>query len=273
MFLRLINLRIRGGVNVIRYNWSVKPLLVLGYSLSGLSVFCLISYSFLRLFTLLSSSTATLNESIYQVFYFLMVLLFASAVPFVGGTLLQAGDYNLLCATPIRPMNVVAAKLLDATVTNSLQFALIGVPAVAAAGLALHLPTFGWPILLLLTLLLALLPALITALLLLIALSIVGMNRVRAAMTAINLVMASVVCITFVIQAGNLPFHLGSTGQIVIQGTSKSVMAHASPSALFADTVISFASGQITHSVASLGWILLVNVILFGLCTLLVSQK
>src|SRR5207244_1535126 len=155
-------------------------------------------------FLSLAATPNTLNDLVYQICYFLFLFLLAGAVPFVASTLLHAGDYALLSAAPIRPRDVVAAKLLDATVTNSLQFTVIGLPALAACAASLHLGPAGWLLMPAVVALFILLPALMTAFFLLLALSLLGMRRIRGAIAAVNAVMALGVCLTMVTQTSQI---------------------------------------------------------------------
>src|SRR2546423_7678913 len=121
MFILLVKVRIRSLWNVAAHSFARRPILCLFLTLLGACVFSGIFVGF-RFFLHLTSSARQTQELIYHVFYFLFLFLLAGSVPFVASTLLQASDYALLSAAPIRPHAIVAAKLLDATVTNSLQF-------------------------------------------------------------------------------------------------------------------------------------------------------
>src|SRR5579871_600127 len=147
MFALLVKTRLLGLWNVARYSASRNGLLSLGLSLLAIVLFAAVYVGF-RLFLGLSRSLHTANELVYEIFHFLFLFLLAGAVPFVASTLLHSGDYLLLLATPIRSGAVVAAKLLDATVTNSLQFTVIGLPAIVACASTLNLPGPLWPLLL-----------------------------------------------------------------------------------------------------------------------------
>ena len=183
MFSLLVKIRLLSLWNVARYAASRHRLLTVGLTLFGIALFAAI-YAGFRLFLSLVHTQDATEEMVYEIFYFLFLFLLAGAVPFVASTLLHSTDYLLLSAAPIRSRAIVAAKLLDATVTNSLQFTVIGIPAITACGAALHLASGGWIALAILVALFVLLPALITALLLLIALAVLGMRRVRSAITA-----------------------------------------------------------------------------------------
>jgi len=66
---------------------------------------------------------------------------------------------------------VIAAKLLEATVTNSLQFTILGIPAMVACACALEVSFTGWLLIPLLVGAVCAEPALLTALGLLLLLS------------------------------------------------------------------------------------------------------
>src|SRR5439155_15554272 len=131
---------------------------------------------------------------------------------FVASTLLHSADYQLLSAAPIRPAAVAASKLLDAAVANSLQFSVIGLPAILACASALQLQLSGWIVLILLVAMFMMLPVLITSLFLLLALSLFGARRVRQAVSVVNAVMAGIVCLTIASQTGRMQLHYGIRG-------------------------------------------------------------
>src|SRR5579862_6755515 len=195
MFALLIKVRIVGMWNSARHSSGRSRLVTAGLTLLSALIFGTVFIGFERFLGLAQDGHAT-NQLVYEIFYFLFLFLLAGAVPFVASTLLHSGDYLLLAAAPIRSGAVVAAKLLDATVTNSLQFTVIGLPAIVACASTLGLPTHLWPLLLVVLALFVLLPALITAAALLVALATLGARRVRGAIASVNLLMAAVVCLT-----------------------------------------------------------------------------
>jgi ABC-2 type transport system permease protein len=267
MFVLLVKVRLLSLWNVARHSAARHKLLSALLTCVG-SALCIAIFAgflfFLRLGGGLQHGT---QELIYDLFYFLLLFLFAGAVPFVASTLLHSADYLLLSAAPIRPRTVIAAKLLDATVTNCLQFTVIGIPAIAACGVALNLPLAGWPVLLLIVALFVLLPALATALLLLLALALFGMRRVRGAIATVNVLLATVVCLTIVMQINQLPIHqslnsmLSTPPPISARGA-----AHAGPSAWFANSLISISKGEWGVGLAQLGWIALLIAVLYTVC-------
>jgi len=265
MFALLVKIRLLSLWNVARFTASRYKLLTAGLVILGMALFLGIYHGF-RVFLTLVRTPGGTEELVYEVFYFLFLFLLAGAVPFVASTLLHSTDYLLLSAAPVRPRAVVAAKLLDATVTNSLQFTVIGVPAIAACGTALGLPASGWLVLALLILLFVLLPALVTAFGLLIALAILGMRKVRSAITAVNAIMATVVCLTIVLQASRLQLHQGFHYALTPTITSASPSAHYGPSGWFAWALIALAGNDAASGLRVLGGLALLIGLLYAAC-------
>ena len=251
MFWLLMRTRLLSGRNVVLEAWRLRPVAAAFLCVGGTCLFGGMFLGFLLLFQF-AGRFGVLEETVYQAFYYFFMLLLAGAVPFVASTLLQSADYSLLFAAPIPPRTVIAAKLLDATITNSLQFTVLGIPAIAACAFALDLPAWEWPLVVVLIALFVLLPALLTAFALLLALAALGMTRLRAAITLINVLMGVGVCVTFVLEAHNLPFKYGGEGsqighfQPALHATSQA--AHLLPSAWFAGVIAHLGH---SHAVAS----------------------
>ncbi len=266
MFWLLMRTRLLSGRNVVLDTWRNRPVVAMSLCLAGICLFGGMFLGFLFFFRY-AANAGVLAETIYQAFYYLFLLLFAGAVPFVASTLFQSADYSLLFAAPIPPRTVVAAKLLDATITNSLQFTIIGLPAIVAGAFALRLPAWQWPLVLLLIALFILLPALLTALALLLALAGLGMARLRSVITLVNVLMGIGVCVTFVLEARNLPFHFGGLGgqlaafQPSLHSTSPT--AHLLPSAWFAGVVVGLAQREPQATMAA-SWLLLRIILVCG---------
>jgi hypothetical protein len=270
--------------------------------LLGVAVFLAALLGVLLLFSLAPQRDFSL-ETVYQIFYFLFLFLLAGAVPFVASTLLQSGDYALLFVSPIPPRSVIAAKLLEAAAANSVQFTVLGIPAILACAYESRISALGWILLPAIIVLFALLPALLTALALLVALSVVGMRRLRAAVTIMNAAMATVVCITIVLEAGHLPLKAQTFNPMSIpirsSAQTASPGAHMAPSAQYARLLVLLGSapearadapagahpgmrlrpavssapadeapeqGRTTHALTLLAWLALVDLMLFGLC-------
>lgn len=270
MFFLLMKIRLLSARNVVRDTLRRHPALALGLSFLGLGLFSLTYGAVLFVFSL-TTATGALSETIYQIFYFLFLFLLAGAVPFVASTLLHSSDYTLLFSAPLPPRAIIAAKLLDATVTNSLQFTVLGIPAIAACATALGLPLFGWLMLPLLIALFVLVPALLTALALLLALAVLGMRRLRAAITVLNALMAAAVCITIVLEAPRLN-PLSKTTPLAALSPNLAVSspsAHLAPSGWFASWLLAMAQGEgssMMQAGLAFGGILLLVGALFAAC-------
>ena len=266
MFWLLMRTRLLSGRNVVLETWRNRPVVAMALCLAGICLFGSMFLGFLFFFRF-SANVGVLPETMYQAFYYLFLLLFAGAVPFVASTLFQSADYSLLFAAPIPPRTVVAAKLLDATITNSLQFTIIGLPAIVAGAFALRLPAWQWPLVLLLIALFVLLPALLTALALLLALAGLGMARLRGVIALVNVLMGIGVCMTFVLEARNLPFKFGglsgqaSAFQPALHSTS--LAAHLLPSAWFAGVIVGLAQREPTATNQAV-WLLCLILLLCG---------
>jgi len=246
-----------------------------GFGALGVCLFAAVFGGFLLLFRI-AAQIAFLNETLYQVFYFLFLFLLAGSTPFVASTLLHSSDYNLLFSAPIPARYVVAAKLIDAAVTNSLQFMVLGTPAMVAAGCALNLGFVGWCLLPLLIALFVLVPALLTALGLLALLSVLGAARLRSAVTALNAIMATLACATIVIESPHLPIR---PGMDLVSSAATSVVksspaARVLPSAWFVDalTALSSPHGAVGAAIIALAKILGIVIVLSALCLALGSR-
>ena len=268
MFLLLIKIRLISARNIALDSLRRQTLFTLALAILGVGLFAAVYFAFFVFFRY-SERLGVFDEIIYQVFYFLFLFLLAGAAPFVAATLLQSADYALLFNAPVPPRAVIAAKLLDATVTNSVQFSILGLPAIAACAAALHLSAVGWLALIPLTLLFVLLPALLTALGLLLLLALFGIRRLRAAIAALNAVMALVVCATIVLEAAHLP-RPGALHMVLTPAPSPA--AHAAPSAWFARVLIAFEDRSGAATVSALAALLAIALgigVLYGICVLL----
>lgn len=275
MFGLMMRLRLLSGRNMAREMWRRSPLVTIAVSMLGTALFGAVYLGFLLFFGI-AERMNILGETAYQIFYFLFLFLLAGAVPFVSATLLQSSDYALLYASPLPPRAIVAAKLLDATVVNSLQFAVLGVPAIVACAYALGLPWWAWILAPLLVTLFVLLPALLTALALLLALGLLGMRRLRGAITLVNALTGAIVCLTIVTEIGHQGLGRHGLGQILSGQTPNlmqtSVTAHITPSAWFATLLLGLSSGDTKGALRAGMEIVLAVGGLFGLCTLLGSR-
>jgi len=243
MFILLVKTRLRCLRNTALYSLARHPLLTVGFTLLGAALFLGIFYGFGFFFALMRP-VSRMEELVYEVFYFLFLFLLAGAVPFVASTLLHSADYWLLLGAPMPPRVIVASKLLDAAVTNSLQFSVIGIPAIAACGVGLALSWIWLPAILYLLVLFLLLPVLVTAWLLLIALMAVGIQRVRSAITTVNTLMAAIVCMTIVFQASHFPIPRGIRFGADALSSGWISRSPYNPSAWFAEAFVGLAQGR-----------------------------
>ncbi len=275
MFGLMMRLRLLSGRNTAREMWRRNPLLSVAVSLLGTALFGAVYVGFLLFFGI-ANRINVLSETTYQVFYFLFLFLLAGAVPFVSATLLQSSDYALLYSSPVPPRAIVAAKLLDATVVNSLQFSILGVPAIVACAGAVGLPLWGWALVPVLVALFVLLPALLTAFGLLLALALLGMRRLRGAITLVNALTGAIVCLTIVTEIGHQGLGRHGFGQI-LSGQASGIMepsatAHLAPSAWFSTFLLALSEGRGGEALRSGAIILLAVGGLFVGCVLLGSR-
>lgn len=206
MFLLLMQIRLQSAKNSLLDSLRRHPFWTLLLSLLGVALFGVVFWLFAGLFYFANRIHA-LNEISYQVFYLLFLFLFAGAVPFIASTLLHSKDYSLLFHAPLRPRAIIASKLIDATVTSSMQFMVLGVPAIGACAYALKVSLLGWLLLPILVAQFALLPILFTALGLLTLLQLLGMRRMRSAIALLNVLMGLFVCVIVLVQAQHIPLH------------------------------------------------------------------
>lgn len=247
MLALLVRIRLQSNWNTARDTLQRHPVLSIGLGLLGTALFVGMVLGFLVFFEF-ARRLQVLEETIYQIFYFLFLFLLAGAVPFVASTLLHSADYGLLFAAPVPPRAIIAAKLLDATVTNALQFMVLGVPAILAAAIATGIPPGGWALIPLFIALFVLLPALLTALGLLVVLALVGIHRLRTAIGLLNLIMALLVCLIIVQEAHHLPIRTATlndalTGIAPASLAHRSPGAHLAPSAWFATALLAMGRG------------------------------
>ncbi len=206
MFLLLMRVRLQSAKNTLFDSLRRHPVWTALLSLLGVLMFAGVFWLFAGLFAFAQRIRA-LNEISYQVFYLLFLFLFAGAVPFIASTLLQSKDYTLLFHAPLPPRAIIAAKLIDATVTSSLQFMVLGVPAIGACAFALKVSLLGWTLLPVMVAQFALLPILFTSLGLLILLQLLGMRRIRSVIALLNVIMGLFVCVIVLVQAQHIPLH------------------------------------------------------------------
>ncbi|CEK13704.1 putative ABC transporter permease subunit [Chthonomonas calidirosea] len=199
--LRLHLLTLKNSCKTSLHNQPVGAMAVL---VAGLATFGFTCVFFLWALVA-AQKLGVLRESLFLLYYYLFLLLLAGSVPFVASTLLLAEDYTLLFSTPLPSWAILTARLIEATIINSLQFSALGVPAVLASGLALSLSPIAWMLLIPLTFLFLLLPALLVALGLIILLRIVGLARIRASISLLNVLMGALICLDIAIALPHSP--------------------------------------------------------------------
>ena len=199
MFLLLIKIRIASVLNMGREQFRRSALLSSGLAVLGVGLFAAMLLGFTFLFHI-AAEMSLLSETLYQVFYFLFLFLLAGSTPFVASTLLHSSDYTstLLRANscPIGPGRQIAG-------CDGHQFAAVpgsrrtrarrgryrpaiepgGVAAAAALNGALRTRA-GAP----------------DGVGLLLLLGTFGAARLRTAITLLNAAMATVACITIVLE-------------------------------------------------------------------------
>lgn len=275
MFALLMRVRLRSGWNSAKVSIRARPLVSGVLFAISLLLFTGIFAGF-RLAFDIADTQAILPQIIRQTLLYLFLFLFAGAVPFVSSTLLQSGDYSLLFASPISPRAVVAAKLVDATVTNSLQFSILGIPALVACGVACHVPLAGWLAIPFVIALFALLPALMTAVGLLVLLSIVGMRRLRTAVTLLNAFTGTVVCFAVLSRIG--ANRTSTLNMRAVFSEHLKTIAHESgissisPTGWFADIFLTMSRGVTLRLLADAGAISAMVLVLFVSCVMLGSK-
>ena len=265
MFPLLIKVRLLGARNTVRDALQRHLALTVLLAMAGIALFAAVYIGFLVFFHF-GRVIGLFDELVYQIFYFLFLFLFAGAVPFVASTLLHSADYGLLFNAPVPPRAVVAAKLLDATLTNSVQFFALGLPGILACANALNLPLVGWLLILPIVALFVLLPALLTAFGLLLLLAVFGIQRLRAAIAVLNAVMAFGVCATIVLEAAHLP-RIGTLRTSL--AATYSPTAHLMPSAWFARIMLALSKNtpqSYTIAAWEMGKIVVIVAVLFALC-------
>lgn len=199
--LRLHLLTLKNSCRTSLHNQPVGAMAVL---VAGLATFGFTCVFFLWALVA-AQKLGVLQESLFLLYYYLFLLLLAGSVPFVASTLLLAEDYTLLFSTPLPSWAILTARLIEATIINSLQFSALGVPAVLASGLALSLSPIAWMLLIPLTFLFLLLPALLVALGLIVLLRIVGLARIRASISLLNVLMGALICLDIAIALPHSP--------------------------------------------------------------------
>ena len=193
LFGVLVRARMRMLRNSVRASGSKQRIVIGGLSVFGLLFAALVGALSAALVKLaqagvsldygLTPAACALAERAYDYLFFFLL---AGSVPFVAATVFQADDMPLLLTTPIDVRAIVGAKLLDAAAVNAAQTAALGLPVLVGIGWAAGLSATGWLWLGAATVLLLAIPPLATAGLLLLAARLLGMRRVRVAVTIVS---------------------------------------------------------------------------------------
>jgi len=136
MLAVMLRWRLREIANSFFRASRARRMLSAGLLLAGVLVFALLTLAFQLAFAMTGDRSG--RESLArELIFVLQLLLFAGAAPYVAGAFLLADDLALLLAAPLRPSDVAGAKLVEASLASSSQFAVIGVPSVVALLLSL----------------------------------------------------------------------------------------------------------------------------------------
>ena len=190
--------------NTLQMTWKSNSSRVVVASIFASLIFLFILVGGAVFFSI-ANSLHVLSQLLGQVFFGMLMLMFAGAVPFVSSTLVLSGDHVLLFSSPAPPRTVLAARLLDGSATSAAQFLVIGLPIIPAAALAAHWHIVTWPLLIPISLLFLMMPALMASLLLLVILQAAGPRRFKTSVVLLNLLMGIFVCILFIIQIHAMP--------------------------------------------------------------------
>jgi ABC-2 type transport system permease protein len=268
MLFFLLRLHLLSLKNSCRTSLQNQPVGAMAVIVAGLATFGFTCVFFLWALVA-AQKLGILQESLFQLYYYLFLLLLAGSVPFVASTLLLAEDYTLLFSTPLPSWAILTARLMEATIVNSLQFSALGVPAVLASGLALSLSPIAWLMLVPLTFLFLLLPALLVALGLIVLLRIAGLSRMRAVINFLNVLMGALICLDIAVAVPHSPLFalLANAHSLPYPVVSHTVpiTARLAPSSWFAAVLLALGGQQPLSSALSPALALLVsNGLLFG---------
>src|SRR6187402_1002607 len=128
------------------YRWVIAALTIAGIVLfSGIGLGCAAFVRLLQSATAsgpgLSQPAAVLVGHVYQYLFFFLL---AGSVPFVASSLFQDNDLPLLLTTPVSASAVVGMKMVDATVSNSAQFFLLGLPVLVGVAWGVNIAGVSW---------------------------------------------------------------------------------------------------------------------------------
>lgn len=234
--------------NALQVAWETHRPGVVITSIFASLVFLLILLGGAVFFSI-ANSLHVLSPLLGQVFFGLLMLMFAGAVPFVSATLVLSGDHVLLFSSPAPPRSVLAARLLDGSASSAAQFLVIGLPIIPAAALAAHWQMAAWPLLIPIALLFLMMPALMASLMLLVILQLAGPRRFKTSVVLLNLIMGILVCILFIVQIHAMPIQwndLAGSGWTVARGNGLTLDRYL-PSIWIAHLL--------SHPIQGIGWV------------------
>lgn len=191
-----MRIRLRSVVNAVRFATPRHRLLTGLFLLGGLAVFLFIAIGFgALLHTAAQISPDLLRRISDRTIFYLFLFLLAGGLPFVSGVLLSAGDLPLLAPMPVPARAVVAVRLLEAIVTASAQFVVIGVPLLLAIAWTVNQTVLSVLLFVPLVILFLSLPPLVIALLLLLLGRVLGVRRIKGVVALTSAILSVAMCV------------------------------------------------------------------------------
>ena len=272
MFILLMRVRLQSAANTVRSSLQHKPL----FSACLCAAAILISLGLFGAFHFILSiarDIGLLDAAVRQMLQYLFLFLIGGAVPFVAGTLIQSRDCILLLTSPASVRTITAAKLIDATIANSLQFSALGFPALAACAAVCKFNIAEWLAFPLVLAVFTFLPALITALALLALLRVFGPARSGLIVNILNLCTGAIVCLSVLSRLSPAATHVSDIGSIAADQI-RSFAGGSKGGAITPSTLIANAFQAASHNSTSgyYGWLAVVTIItlfLFAVCVAL----
>ncbi len=257
----LLQLRLRiarNSINEVRH----RSKLLLFVIAAGIVLLALLVFAGSLTLLLIARQQNALPEIVARLCFTGFLLLLAGSVPFAASTLALSEDYPVLFAAPIQPEAAIAARLLDAAVSNSAQFAVIGLPMFPACAWIAGYSGWQWLLLTAAVFLYLTLPALLSGFILLVLLRLLGAARLRGAIAILNLLMGAVTCLAVVIEAQHLPIHFNAVQ--LMQSPAPLTAAHWPPAVWMTRLLLSSAHTGVL--LQNLLWLFLANLALFAAC-------
>ena len=273
MFILLMRVRLQSAANTVRASLQNKPLFSACLCAAGvlISVGLFLAFHFILS---IARSIGLLDAAVHQMLQYLFLFLIGGAVPFVAGTLIQSRDCILLLTSPASVRTITAAKLIDATIANSLQFSALGFPALAACAAICRFNALQWLAFPLVLAVFTFLPALITALALLALLRLFGPTRITLIVNILNVCTGAIVCLSVLSRLSPSAAHTSDLGSIAANQIKSFTAGSTSSSFTTPAALISraFQSASYGSTTGFLGWMLAVTaltMLLFAICVAL----